>query len=154
MTWNQRLLPTTERGVKAGMAFVSLVLFAILGAGASLLEVRAQSDRQHVAADRVYYGNPKRFLHGCELSLLAVFKEIPEYRRIIDEKIAKDDPNYAILLTRANRVFNKAVSRAAYQTGHDLVAEIGAITPRDAGIPDLTRLAIAEVKPASGAARE
>ncbi len=92
---------------------------------------------------KVYYGDPKKpFARPAVLELDKVFGAIPEYRRILDEKLAPDDPTYWVLLEQTNKRFTEAVKAVAEWDGYDLVAEVTVLKPIDPTtappIPDIT----------------
>lgn len=93
---------------------------------------------------KVYYGDPGEFENPAVLTASAVFAKIREWREIQEKGLTSQDPEYWILLEKANRKFRRAVHRVAQEAGHDLVAETGAVVRADgAALPDVTEAAIA-----------
>jgi hypothetical protein len=88
---------------------------------------------------KVYYGTLEGAKKPAELVALKVFDEIPEYRWIKEKNLMMDDPEYFILLQKANARFFAAVKRAAQAAAFDAVAEKGSLP---GPVPDLTRQTI------------
>lgn len=106
----------------------------------------ALGDGTYKVADpgKVYYGDPEEFESPATLTASAVFAKIKEWREIQEKGLTSQDPEYWILLEKANRRFRRAVHRVAQATGHDLVAETGAVLREDgAALPDVTEAVIA-----------
>lgn len=74
---------------------------------------------------KVYYGKLEGAKKPGEVVASKVFNEIPEYKKIKDRGLKEDDPEYYILLTRANAKFSAAVLAAATQAACDVVVEKG-----------------------------
>jgi len=85
---------------------------------------------------KIYYGDPDNFQKASVLKLKTVFNKIPEYREAT--KRGKDDPQYYILLEKANQKFFAAMERVAGDEGYDLIGEIGAIKIKGKKIPVIT----------------
>jgi Skp family chaperone for outer membrane proteins len=87
---------------------------------------------------KIYYGNPDSFKTPAVIKLNDVFAKIPEYQDA--KKKSEDDPEYYILLEKANEKFQKAVKKAAQDGGYDLVGEAGTIKSKtkDKDVPDIT----------------
>ena len=70
-----------------------------------------------------------------------VFEKIPEYQEIRKRGLKRDDPEYWVLLNKANEKFYKAVKKVAEENKYDVVVEKGAFkfesTP-----PDVTQKVI------------
>ncbi len=93
---------------------------------------------------KVYYGDPEEFTNPAILTAATVFAKIREWREIQERGLTSQDPEYWILLEKANRKFRRAVHRAAQAAGHDLVAEVGAVLREDGqGLPDVTEAGVA-----------
>lgn len=115
------------------IVFVSIaVLFA------ALLPQALGADKATVDKKKVYYGDAESFSKPAEIEINKVFARIPEYAEA--KKKAEDDPEYYILLEKANDKFQKAVKKAAADGGYDLVAEKGAVKPakKKQAVPDIT----------------
>ena len=97
---------------------------------------------------KVYYGDCTSFEKPATVAADEVFPHIHEYKLIGERKLDENDPEYWILLLKANRVFQDALKSVASSSKHDLVAERGAIKAieKDAALPDITHLVVAEVK--------
>lgn len=91
---------------------------------------------------RVYYGVLEGARRPAEVDARKVFGEIPEYREIIRRRLAVDEPEYWVLLTRANGKFLQAVKRAAELRQCDVVVEKGTVKFPSA-VPDLTEAVLA-----------
>ncbi len=89
---------------------------------------------------KVYYGSADSFKTPAVIVLSKVFDKIPEY--IDAKKKTDDDPDYYILIEKANAKFQKAVEKAAKDNGYDLVAETGSVKMKDKEIPDITKKVI------------
>ncbi len=106
----------------------------------------ARADGTFVVADpaKVYFGDPTEFANPAVLTASEVFAKIREWKEIRDRGLTSQDPEYWILLEKANRRFRRAVHRVAQADGRDLVAETGAVSRADgAALPDVTEAAIA-----------
>lgn len=93
----------------------------------------------------VYYGE----LEGAEkpsvLVARKVFERIPEYREIKRRGLDEDDPDYWILLSKANEKFYAAVRKVAEREGYDVVVEKGS-HEFDPEPPDITQAVIDELE--------
>jgi len=120
-----------------------LVRVLIAGFAAALPAAAAdEASFEVVDAEAVYYGKGKHPKAPGVLSAGDVWAEIPEYRRIIDEELTDDDPEYHLLLRKATERFNQALRKVAKREGHDMLGEVGAIVatgeePKE--IPDVTQ---------------
>lgn len=76
---------------------------------------------------KVYMGNPRLFQKPAVISADRVYQQIPEYREILDSGLTDKDVRYHFLMKKASERFTKAVKSMARGSGHDLVAEIGAV---------------------------
>lgn len=115
---------------------------------ALILVVGANPDYE-VDKDRVYHGSPDSFKSPATLTRDLVFSEISAYKQIQKEGLNQNHARYWLLLQKANDVFNRVVAKVATDSGHDLVAESGAVRPKEKGTtppPDVTQMAIDAVK--------
>ncbi len=104
----------------------------------------AEGTYQVADPGKVYYGDPEEFENPAVLTASEVFAKIREWREIQEKGLTSQDPEYWILLEKANRKFRRAVHRAAQEAGHDLVAETGAVAREDgAALPDVTAAVVA-----------
>ena len=93
----------------------------------------------------VYYGALQGARKPGEVEASKVFQEIPEYKAIKDKGLGQDDPEYFILITKANSKFFAAVMRAALAAACDVVVERGTAAFKDPPA-DLTRKAIEAIE--------
>lgn len=93
-----------------------------------------------VDKNKVYYGNADSFSTPAVIVMTKVFEKIPEY--VDAKKKTDDDPEYYILIEKANKKFRQAVEKAAKDNGYDLVAESGSVKVKGKEIPDITQKAI------------
>lgn len=92
---------------------------------------------------RVYYGDAKSFKCPAEVDANAVFSHIKEFREIRDRKLTSKDPEYWLLIEKANRRFYRAVKKAARAGAWDLVAEKGGFNvPEGTSVTDGTQAVI------------
>lgn len=120
------------------------VLFLSIAAGAA-----AKDQKYEVTdKDKVYYGDCASFEAPATVVIDEVFPYIHAYRLIGERKLQENDPEYWVLLLKANEVFRNIVKQVAVASKHDLVAERGVIKATEAGaaIGDITHLVVAEVK--------
>ena len=95
----------------------------------------------------IYYGDPDTFRAPAVLSTSLIFDQIPEYQEIKEKGLDESDPEYWILLEKANRRFYAAVAATARALRQDLVAETGAVIGTDGeSIPNITQQVIRRVK--------
>jgi hypothetical protein len=111
----------------------------ILAAGDVVAEPEGTALTAKVDVDesQVYYGNPARFKKPGEIVCDSVFREIPEYKKIIEEGLT-EGVRYEFLLLRANEKFRKALKRVHRREGYDLIAEVGAVRVEGKTVPDIT----------------
>lgn len=132
--------------IAAGSAVALLVC-----AAASL---RAQSGPPFaIDSARVYYGNPATARRPARVSMAAVFEATTSWRDARAMPVNPESaPSISLYWERvgdANKRFSAAIRAVAARRGFDLVAERGAVRPREAGAPeaaDLTDEAIVEVE--------
>lgn len=98
--------------------------------------------------EKVYYGDCNSFQSPATVAMDEVFEHIHEYRLIGERKLGEEDPEYWVLLSKANKVFRAAIKTVAATGGYDLVAERGALKALAPAttIPDITALVIAQVE--------
>ncbi len=102
-----------------------------------------------VDREKIYWGQPESFKYPAVIEAEEVYKQIPAYKKIREEKLEKDDPEYWPLMRKAARSFVSALKKACKSTSHDLVGEIGSIKATGTTIPDITKKVISflSVKP-------
>lgn len=93
----------------------------------------------------VYYGKFDGAKKPGQIVATKVFQEIPEYMKIRDRGLKEDDPEYSILLAKANAKFYAAVAVAAVQASCDVVVEKGSAV-FTAEVVDLTQKAIGAIE--------
>lgn len=76
-----------------------------------------------VGSSDVYYGTPKGARKPAVVVAKTVFAEIPEYKEIKERGLTRDDPEYWILLGKANDKFYAAVRKVGERSGFDVVVE-------------------------------
>jgi hypothetical protein len=113
--------------------YLLLVCLVCAVAGPAVLSKDKDTE---VDKKKVYYGDPDNFKNPAVICLNDVFEKIPEYQDA--KKKSDDDPEYYILLEKANKKFQKALKKAATDNGYDLVGEKGSITVKNKTVPDIT----------------
>ena len=92
-----------------------------------------------VDPDGVYFG---KGTHPSDPGVLVaddVWKEIPEYKKILADELTEDDAEYHLLMLKATERFNQALKSLAKRDSHDMLGETGAIVAKGGGkIPDVT----------------
>lgn len=120
-----------------------LVLFA---AGVGCLPISlALGDEAEEAAfevvdpEGIYFGKGTRPKGPGVLAADDVWKEIPEYKKILADELTEDDAEYHLLMLKATERFNKALKSLAKRDSHDMLGETGSIVAKNGGkIPDVT----------------
>ena len=100
--------------------------------------------KKWVEADKVYFGRTKGWDAPAEVDVDAVYAEIEEYKKILEQKLEPDDAKYVLLMAKASKRFRKAVRKAAKAGSYDLVAGTGAVHGVD-DVPDITSDVIGEL---------
>ena len=75
----------------------------------------------------IYFGKADGAKKPAEITAATIFNEIPEYKKIKEKGLTKDDAEYWVLLNKANEKFNKAVKKVAEDGKYDVVAEKGKV---------------------------
>jgi hypothetical protein len=135
------------RSLPAGLGLL-LLLAAVAGVAASPA-LAAVGNYRCPDATRVYMGNARLFQSPCHIEADAIYRQIAEYREILDKGLTDRDVNYHFLMKKAAAKFNAAVRAMAREHHHDLVAEVGTIAKaRDDApdVPDRTAQAIAALQ--------
>ncbi len=95
---------------------------------------------------QVYYGKLADAKKPAELVAKTVFAEIPEYKKIKEKGLTETDPEYWILLAKANEKFYAAVKKVGDADKYDVIVEKG--TAKFEGTPpDITQKVIAALAP-------
>lgn len=110
-------------------------------AAAMLLAPAALAGESKATVDesKVYYGDADNFEKPAVITITKVFEQISEYTEA--RKKGKDDPQYFILLEKANQKFFTALEKVAREEAKDLIAETGSVKS-DKPVPDVTELVI------------
>ena len=97
-----------------------------------------KDDRPTIDATQVYYGRAATCKTPAVVDADRAFRAIPEYKKILDDKLTDADARYSLLLVKATRKFRAAVEAAATAGGYDLVANTGAVDWPGHDVPDIT----------------
>lgn len=97
-------------------------------------------------AGTVYFGKLDGAQKPAEVVAKTVFAEIPEYKKIKEKGLDQDDPEYWILLGKANDKFYAAVRKVGEQAKFDVVVEKGS-SRFDSTPPDVTQKVISALLP-------
>jgi len=93
-----------------------------------------------VDTDSIYLGTGKNPKAPGVMVADDVWKEIPEYKKILDDDLTEDDPEYHLLMLKATERFNKALKALAKRDSYDMLGEVGSIkSTNGAKIPDVTK---------------
>lgn len=93
-----------------------------------------------VDTDGIYLGTGKNPKAPGVMVADDVWKEIPEYKKILDDDLTEDDPEYHLLMLKATERFNKALKALAKRDSYDMLGEIGSIkSTNGAKVPDVTK---------------
>jgi hypothetical protein len=103
--------------------------------------------------NRFVQGDPRKFERPAQIVILDVMSQIPAYQQVIKEKLTEKDPRYYFLMQEATQQLVAAVEKVTRKSGHDLVADAGAVEVAGGGggnekpvIPDLTQAVIEALK--------
>lgn len=98
--------------------------------------------------NRFVLGDPRKFERPARIAILDVLGKIPAYQQVVKEKLTEKDPRYYFLMQEATRELVAAVEKVTRKTGHDLVADAGAVEVEGGApeIPDLTQAVIDALK--------
>lgn len=99
----------------------------------------------YLSDTEIYYGKKDGAKKPAEIKAQDAFNEIPEYKKIKEKGLTKDDAEYWVLLNKANEKFNKAVKKVAEEEKHDVVAEKGKVK-FDSTPADITKKVIEALK--------
>ncbi len=120
-----------------------ILIAGLLGASFLLPTLAAEGDVE-IDENKIYYGDADDFEKAGVIKIVKVFKAIPEY--VQAQKKGKDDPQYYILLEKANQKFSSALEKVAGEKGYDLIGEAGSIKIKGKKVPDITSLVIKALK--------
>lgn len=128
---------------------LAAALLPILPTLASASEAGAAAspgDYKCVNEGRVYLGNARLFKAPAHIDSNRVYRQIAEYREILEKGLTDRDVHYHVLMKKVAARFAEAVKAMARNHKHDLVAEVGAIEKargEASDVPDRTDAAIA-----------
>ena len=112
-------------------------LFACVVSGVQAEETKP--DFEVTDDDLVYYGSGDRPDAPAICRADDVWAKIPEYKKIVDDDLDEDDPEYHLLMTKATERFVTALEDLAKREEYDLIAEEGAVKANNGKkIPDAT----------------
>lgn len=114
-----------------------LMLAVLVGLFALPTDAFAADQKTKIDESKIYYGDPGCFTKPAVLKIAEVFNAIPEYQEA--KKKGKDDPQYYILLEKANQKFTQAMEKVAEEKGYDLIGEVGSIQIEGKNVPDITK---------------
>ncbi len=140
---------SSARRLPTILAAAALCVVAGLGLRRNVYSA-AENDGPCVKESAVYYGTAVGCRAPAEVRADEIYESIPEYRRIVDEKLTEKSPLYWVYLQRASLRFRAAVEDAARQESRDLVAERGSVSWPGHEIPDITdeaKAAVPRVEP-------
>jgi hypothetical protein len=131
--------------VCAAMALGCAVIDVVGLPGVGVLTPSARADepvkkakKPKVDASAVYFGNASAFHKPAEVDTNAVWAEISEYKKILEDDLEAGSARYELLMEKASRRFSDAVRKAARSGGYDLVARSGSVE-NVADVPDITQ---------------
>lgn len=128
------------RDLSTGVRGLVLLLVALLAlpAGLAFADV---GDYRVSEGGAVYLGNSRLFSRPCVVQADRVYRNIAEYREILDKGLTDKDVRYHFLMKKASERFLDAVKQMAREFDFDLVAEAGSLKPVRRGVeaaPDRT----------------
>ena len=109
-------------------------------ADAVITTAEISAAKAKVDAKDVYFGDGASFKKPAQLDCDAVYAEIPEYKKILDDELETTDPKYQLLMSKASKRFVSAVRKVARADGYDLVVRSGSLDQKD--VPDVTQSVI------------
>ncbi len=115
-------------------------LIVAVGLGGWTGAAESAHDFEVVDSDLVYLGKATYPKAPATIRADDVWAAIPEYKKILDNDLGEDDPEYHLLMKKASERFAKALEREAKREGYDLIAEAGAVVSGTGRpIPDATQ---------------
>jgi hypothetical protein len=109
-------------------------------------EEAKKETRPVIDETQVYFGRAKCCKAPAVVDAARVYRAIPEYKKILDNKLTEKDAEYSLLLVKATKKFRAAVEGAAADNACDLVANLGAVTWDGHTVPDLTDATLKKVE--------
>jgi len=95
---------------------------------------------------KVLLGDSKSFRAVATIDRRAVMEQIPAYRALHAESVARHSARYHFLIYEANRELQRVVTVAAQREGVDLVVEAGGVAVAGIDLVDLTGSALQILK--------
>jgi hypothetical protein len=121
------------------IVFLALGLGAVLTVPDIALGEEEEAAFEVVDPDGIYLGTGTHPKSPGVLVADDVWKEIPEYKKILADELTEDDAQYHLLMLKATERFNKALKALAKRDSHDMLGETGSIVAKGGRkIPDVT----------------
>ena len=95
---------------------------------------------------KVLLGDPKAFRSVATIDRRLLMDQIPAYRALRAESVARHSARYHFLIYEANRELQRVVGVAARRLGVDLVVEAGGVAVAGIDLVDLTGPALQVLK--------
>ena len=102
-----------------------------------LLGDRNSADK--IDKDKIYHGDPEDFTKAGCIAADKIYILIPAYKEIVDKGLTQDDPEYWILMNKANETFKQALEETEDKHEYELIGELGAIVVKGKKAPNITR---------------
>jgi len=116
---------------------LALLVGALVGAGAAWADDGTAFEV--VDTDGIYLGTGSHPKAPGVLVADDVWKEIPEYKKILEDELDEDDPEYHLLMLKATERFNQALKALAKRDSYDMLGEKGSIKANNGDkVPDVT----------------
>jgi len=121
------------------MVLAGFVLGCVSLVAAQAEGAETKYDFEVVKPGEVYFGSGKHPKAPAVMTADDVWAAIPEYKRILEDKLTDDDPRYHLLMKKAAERFSKALKKLAKRDSHDMLGEAGSIKALGKKqIPDVT----------------
>lgn len=124
-------LPCTSDMIERRHIALGLCLLLLASLAGSLGAAGLSSDKPKLDRSKVLLGNPDKFGRGDRVGILCsqdVYKEIPAYRRIHDEKVKEGSAKWHQLMKKATATFKAALGTVAREGKYKLLIEEGGIS--------------------------
>lgn len=129
-------------GVALALPFVAVHAPAVRADG----DEAKKETKPVIDATQVYYGKTACCKTPAVVDAAKVYRAIPEYKKILDQKLTEKDAEYSLLLVKATKKFRAAVEGAATDNANDLVANLGAVTWDGHTVPDVTDATLKKIE--------
>ena len=103
------------------------VLSWLLAFPAAAIGDDGEHDFEVVRPADIYYGSGQHPNAPAVIEANKVWAEIPEYKKILEDELTDDDPEYHILMRKATERFEKALKTVAEREKYDMIGEVGSI---------------------------